>query len=122
MTGLEAGLVTSNTSAVIQSQKFGRMEVGPAPGGHPLLQLAPVAHAAVWPTYGRQVATRHSLSNLMATTFTLVGDAANNKHTLIRNIWVSYLIYEAFCFRNMKVESTFVESRSKKCSYRLLET
>ncbi|KAL1116307.1 hypothetical protein AAG570_005802 [Ranatra chinensis] len=83
----EAGLLR-NSSVVVSGSWWGRVELRPG-ARHPLVELAMPVQAEMWPVWSRQVTTRHRVTNHMAATFTLIGDAANNQHTIHNHLWVN---------------------------------
>ncbi|XP_014290946.3 teneurin-a isoform X3 [Halyomorpha halys] len=83
----EAGLL-HNRTVVMSTSSQGRVELRPG-ARHPLLELAMPVQAEMWPMWSRQSTTRHGITNSMAATYTLVGDAANNQHTVHSHLWVN---------------------------------
>lgn len=63
---------------------------------HPLLELSLPVEAEMFPLWSRQITNRGEITNNMAWSYTLVGDAGTSQQTLHRQLWVSNPI---FCFR-----------------------
>lgn len=87
----EAGLL-HNRTVVMSTSSHGRVELRPG-ARHPLLELAMPVQAEMWPMWSRQTTTRHGITNSMAATYTLVGDAANNQHTVHSHLWVLNILF-----------------------------
>ncbi|XP_073995971.1 teneurin-a transmembrane protein isoform X3 [Rhodnius prolixus] len=83
----EAGMLRNRT-IVVHGSSQGRVELRPG-ARHPLLELAMPVQAEMWPMWSRQTSTRHRITNHMAMTYTLVGDAAANQHTIHNHLWVN---------------------------------
>lgn len=79
-----------NRTIVVHGSSQGRVELRPG-ARHPLLELAMPVQAEMWPMWSRQTSTRHRITNHMAMTYTLVGDAAANQHTIHNHLWVNFL-------------------------------
>ncbi|BES99420.1 EGF-like domain [Nesidiocoris tenuis] len=83
----EAGMLRNRT-VVLGGASQGQIELRPG-ARHPLLELAMPVQAEMWPMWSRQTSKKYQITNRMATTYTLIGDAAANQHTVHCHLWVN---------------------------------